>query len=356
MSTLSIEKYLHFNFDQFPILETGTLDNLIFNGNGGVDLVPGIFGTGLLFNDSGYFSIPISSVRYNNFRSEFSVGFWLSSVSLPDKIYEDMAIVSTMPVLSMGDSVLLNNSYVLSSGLFMIYEKSVFANYNKMYLVIITSGEERIEFESEIYETGVFNHFIFSINSEIGQVKLYINGVESVLSSNAATVPSYLGLPSSPELYINKNIEGLNISLEKNRGVIDDLFIISDAINENYKISKIIADGFHAYVQEVSGNISERVFDAKLSFLQDTSVSPPITAVEISSGDIIAGTQDGIVLKGDSGYWNKKYSLTNQNTLRDLNIIYSTQNSSGSNEDFANDGKIISGEGLVLFKNGIVIN
>ena len=356
MSTLSIEKYLHFNFDQFPVVETGTLDNLIFNGNGSVDIVPGVFSSGLLLNDDGYFSMPISSVRYQNLRSEFSIGFWLNSVSLSDKIYDDVVIVPSMPILSVGNATLLNGSYVFSDGLFMLYEKSVFTNYNKMYLIIMTSGGEKLEFESEIYETGIFNHFMFSVNSETSQIKLYINGVESILSSNTAVLPPSFGLSSVPELYINKNIEGDNRSLEKNKGVIDDLFIIADAIIENYKISKIIADGFSSYIAEVSGNISERVFDAKISFLQKTSVAPPISAVDMSSGDIVAGTQDGVVLKGDSGYWNKKYSLTNQQSLSDFTVVYSTQNSSGSNENSANDGKIISGEGLILFKNGIIIN
>lgn len=356
MSTLSTEKYLHFNFDQFPIVETGTLDNLIFNGNGSVDIVPAVFRSGLLLNNVGYFSMPMSSVRYENFRSEFSVGFWLYSVSLSDKIYDDVAIVSSMPVLSVGNSSLLDGSYVMSDGLFMLHEKSVFANYNKMYLIMMTPGGEKIEFESEIYETGVFNHFMFSVNPEIGQIKLYINGVESILSSDTAIIPPYFGLTSVPDLYINKNIEGDSRSLEKNKGIIDDMFIVADAIVENYKISKIIADGFSSYISEVSGNISERVFDAKISFLQKTSIAPPISAVDISSGDIVAGTQDGVVLKGDSGYWNKKYSLTNQQSLSDFTVIYSTQNNSGSNENSTNDGKIISGEGLILFKNGIIIN
>ncbi len=355
MSTLSIEKYIHFSFDQFPVIETGSLEVVSFNGSGSTDLLPAVFGSGILMSDSGYMSLPISYTRYQNIKSEFSVGFWLNSISLSDKIFEDVAIVTAMPIVSIGNASVINQSYVLSDGLFLIYEKCVFSKYNKMYFVLMSSGGERIEFDSEIYETGSFNHFMFSVNSEIGEVKLYINGVESILSSNAAVLPPSFGLSSIPEIYINKNIEGDVRSLEKNKGVLDDLFIISDAIRENYKISKIIADGFSAYINEVSGNISERVFDAKISLFQDASISPSISAVDISSGDIIAGTQDGIILKGDSGYWNKKYSLTSENSLNDLTVVYSSQNESGSNEESSNDGKIISGQGLVLIKNGIII-
>jgi hypothetical protein len=260
-----------------------------------------------------------------------------------------------MPIVSVGNSSVINQSYVLNDGLFLIYEKCVFSKYNKMYLVLMTAGGERVEFDSEIYETGLFNHFMFSVNPEIGEVKLYINGVESILSSSAAMLPPFFGLPSLPELYINKNIEGDIRSLEKNKGVLDDLFIIADAINENYKISKIIADGFSTYINEISGNISERVFDAKISFFQDASISPPVSAVDISSGDIIAGTQDGVILKGDSGYWNKKYSLTSENALSDLTVVYLSQDESGSNQESSSDGQILSGQGLILIKNGIII-
>ena len=115
----------------------------------------------------------------------------------------------------------------------------------------------------------------------------------------------------------------------------------------NQQISKIISDGFASYLNEAAGIFSEFVFNAKLSFFQHTKVSPPITSIGLSTGDLVAGTQDGLVLKGDSGYWNKKYNLSKESDLKQLSVVYS-----GS---VVGDAKIDPGIGLVLIKNGIII-
>lgn len=352
MSKLQSEKYLLTEFNGFPIVEYGSMVNLSYYGDGSIDLLPGVFGTSLLMSKNGYFSLSFDS-RYSNFRSEFTVGFWLNSVSRQDKIIGDNIYSSIMPVISIGRSVDQGDEFVLNNGLFCISEKCVFDKFNQLNFTLLGPDGRNHVFESELYECNIFNHFMFSVTAEgEDQIKLYINGVETVLTNVLdGVVPYILGTVGSFDFSINDSITGLKNQYDKNSGLIDDVFIVSQAIYENYKISKIISDGFASYIEETSGNIGEYIFEAKISFAQKTNISPPVTSIDSSSGDLIAGTQDGLVLKGDSGYWNKKYIISRESGLQDIKIVYASQEA----EPDASDGKIDPGQGLVLIKNGIII-
>ena len=354
MSTLRPEEYLLVEFNNFPIVEYGSNTNLSYDGDGDIELLPGVHDKSLLMSKSGSFRLTADS-RYSNFRKEFSVGFWLNSVSLSDKIIGENIYSAVMPLVSIGQATLLEGEYDLRAGLFCISEKCVFKNFNQLVFTILGSSGSKHEYESELYEAGIFNHFLLSVNSETKVIELYINGVESILTATVnGEVPVILGTPGSSDFLINHSIVGDQNNFERNSGLIDDLFVISQAVTENYKISKIISDGFASYIKETSGNISEYIFEAKISFSQKTNITPPVTAVDSTTGDIIAGTQDGLVLKGDSGYWNKKYVLSRSSDLNDLKISYAYQSGSSSSSGF-DDGKIDPGSGLVLINNGLII-
>jgi hypothetical protein len=356
MSKLTPENYILFEFNSVPLLEYGTNSYIVVEGDGDIALVPGPHKFGLLLAKNVNFNIPYGN-RFNNIRKGFSLGFWMNSVSMSDKIIDGSVYSTTMPLVSLGRTYDNGQEYEMNSGAFCLYEKCLFKNYNQLCIALIGPNGDKHEFESELYETGVFNHFLLLVDTDIDSIKLYINGVETILSSTyEGFVPPLIGTTGSHYLYLNNGVLGNKISYEKNTGIIDDFFIGPSSIHESHKIAKIISDGFGSYIEETSGNISEYVFDAKITFAQKTKISPPITAIDTLSGDIIAGTQDGLVLKGDSGYWNKKYVLSNKADLSDLQISYAYQ--SEDNEDSGNsmDGKIIVGQGLVLIKNGIIIS
>ena len=354
MSKLRPEEYLLVEFDNFPIMEYGSMVNLSYDGDGDIELLPGVHGKSLLMSKSGSFRFATDS-RYSNFRKEFSVGFWLNSVSLQDKIIGENIYSAVMPLVSIGQSNIAAGQYQFNSGLFCISEKCVFKNFNQLIFTLLGPDGHRHEYESELYETGVFNHFLLSVNSETEVIKLYMNGVESILTATyQGDLPFILGTPGSYNFLVNHSIVGDQNNFERNSGLIDDLFVMSQGINENYKISKIISDGFASYIEETSGNVSEYIFEAKISFSQKTNITPPVTAVDSTTGDIIAGTQDGLVLKGDSGYWNKRYILSRSSDLNDLKISYAYQSGSSSSSA-SDDGKIDPGNGLILIKNGLII-
>lgn len=347
MSLIDQSKYLLLEFNSIPVIEYGSSTMLDQTGEDALVLVPSVNDKGLLLPRNSYLSMSITS-QYENFRTNFSVGFWLNSVYKQDIIVESQSLSVIMPVVSISSPFVSNNFYDFNNGIFCISEKCVFTNFNLMILTILKEDGEKIHFESEIYETGSFNHFIFSVNSISKKVSLYMNGVESILTkTEEEDISSPMGTSGSSELFINNSIFGSAFQYSRNTGIVDDLFLVNDNLDEVYKISKIISDGFASYLNEAAGIFSEFVFNAQLSFFQHTKVSPPITSIGLSTGDLVAGTQDGLVLKGDSGYWNKKYNLSKESDLKQLSVVYS-----GSVEG---DAKIAPGIGLVLIKNGIII-
>jgi hypothetical protein len=94
MSTLRPEEYLLVEFNNFPIVEYGSNTNLSYDGDGDVELLPGVHDKSLLMSKSGSFRLTADS-RYSNFRKEFSVGFWLS----PPQLFKPRAIASILTKL-----------------------------------------------------------------------------------------------------------------------------------------------------------------------------------------------------------------------------------------------------------------
>lgn len=357
MSKLTPDEYLLLEFNSLPIFEYGSNDNLLYEGDGEIELVPSVQKYGLLLPKTGYFYIPLNTNKLENIKTGFNLGFWLNSVSLQDTLLNGSSYSAHMPLVSIGRSYDSGLEYEMDQGLLCVSEKCMFNGYNQLIINIVEPSGSRYEFSSELYETGVFNHFLLSINTESDYIKFYINGVETVLTlGQGGNIPYLIGTSGSHNLYINDSIIGEKIGYKKNSGIIDDLFICQFNIDEDYKMAKIISDGFSSYLEENSGNILDYIFDAKINFLQKTNISPAVTAIDSLRGDVIAGTQDGMILKGDSGYWNKKFSLTNESGLEDIEISYAYQAGSGSSSTSESlDGKIEAGQGLVLIKNGIII-
>lgn len=355
MSKKTADQYLHIGFDEVPLFESGSLDYLSINTDYPINLIPGKFGNAIIMPKEGYLSFPIGRSRYVNFKNNVTFGFWLNSVSFPKLNIEGLEKEVLLPVFDISDSYPSVGSFDYSGGLIVVNEKCLFDGFNQLIINLIGISGSMHSFESEIFPTGTFNHFIISINMEIDEIKLYINGVETILSSvDGLGLPVRLGTDGSFNLNINKNIVGSLSQIEKNVGIIDDFFIIDEYINQNYLIRKILSYGFMSSINDISSSLSEFNFNADISFLQNVDISPPVTSVDEFNSDIIAGTQDGLILRGASLFWNKKINLSSDSSLGDIKFIKTGVSNSSTSS--SNDGVVIPGVGIKLINNGIVIS
>lgn len=354
MSFKNINEYLHFDFDDFPVLETGSSEDIVVVGDSPISLVPGKFKNGIQLISDNFYTFPVGS-RYESFKFNVTFGFWLYSVSKRSKVLDGSSISASMPVFDISNTSVNGLNFNVNGGMILVYEKCVFDNFNQLQICLVGSDGSTYEFESELFETGRFNNFIIAINMEIDEIKLFINGVETVISSiNGAGLPGSLGTNGSFNLNINKNIIGETVEFEKNSGILDDLFIINEYVTENYLIKKIISNGFKKSINDISSSFNEFNFNAKISFNQEIKINPPVTCLDVFNTDIIAGTQDGLLLKGESNFWNKKINLGSTRSLNDIKIFKVAIDSSSSSSNL--DGHLIEGKGIRLVKNGIIIS
>jgi len=356
MSRKNTDQYLNFNFEQVPIVESGTNELMTINGEDSPYLVNGPMGRALKLSEGYYCSYSIGA-RYNNFKNNVSFGFWLYSNSIRNIEANGGSYQPKMPIFDISNAYVSGNAFLCNGGLIIVYEKCIFNDYNQINLVIIGSDGDSYSFESEVYQTGIFNHFIISINMEINEIKMFINGVETILTSSGSGLPSYMGTSGSFDLNINKNIIGDVNGYIKNKGVIDDFFIIDEYIIENYLIRKIISNGFMASLNDITASFSEFKFEASISFVQDATIQPNMTSTDSFNAEVIGGTQDGYLLRGQNAFWNKTYNFASLNSLEEIKIKYiAIDDDPLTFSAEADDGKIVPGKGIFLNKHGIVIS
>ena len=355
MSKKTIDQYLHLSFDEMPLVESGSLEYVNVNTDYPINLVPGKFSNAVVLPKEGYLSFPLGGSRYQNFKNNVTFGFWLNSISFPKIKINGIEKDVLLPLFDISDSFPSNNIFEYTGGLIVVNEKCLFDGFNQIIVNLIGGSGNMHSFESEIFPTGVFNHFMISVNMEIDEIKIFINGVESILSStDGLGLPVILGTDGDFSLNINKSVVGSLDQMEKNVGIIDDFFIINEYINQNYLIRKILSYGFSSSLSDISSSLNEFNFNADISFLQNININPPVTSIEEFNSDVIAGTQDGLLLRGSSLFWNKKINLSSSDSLEDIRII-KTNSSSGA-QGAANDGTIIPGLGIRLINNGIIIS
>ena len=359
MSRKNTDQYLHFNFDELPLRESGKNELILVNGEESIFLVNGAIERAIKLSDGYYCSYSLGA-RYNNIKINLSVGFWLYSNSIPERNINGVSFQTKMPVIDITNAYISGNSFSVPGGILLIYEKCVFSEYNQMIVNVIGSNGSIYTYESEVYQTGIFNHFIISINMEINEIKMFINGVETILSAVSGSLPTYIGTSGSFDININKNIIGSIDEFEKNSGVIDDLFVIDEYIIENYIIKKIITNGFADSLNDITASFSEFKFEASLSFLQEFSSQPAISAMEPFNSDVIGCTQDGYLLRGQNSFWNKVYNFASISANEDISIKIigiDTEPTEPSQYRYdLKDGTIIPGQGIFLNKNGIIIS
>jgi hypothetical protein len=356
MSIKNPDQYLNFNFEQIPLIESGTSEIMSVNGEDFPFLVNSPMGRGLKLS-SGYYCSYGLNARYNNFRNNVSFGFWLYSNSIKNVDINGTSYEPKIPVFDISNSYVSGNNFIFNGGLVIVYEKCIFTDYNQLNIIVIGSDGVKYSFESEVYLTGIFNHFIISINMEINEIKMFINGVETILTALGPGLPTYIGTNGSFDLNINKNINGSINGYIKNEGIVDDFFIIDEYIIENYLIRKIISNGFMNSLNDITASFNEFKFEASISFVQDFVIQPNLTSVDPFNADIVGGTQDGYLLRGQNAFWNKTYNFASVSSLEEIKIKYISidDDPTGFASD-PNDGKIVPGKGIFLNKHGIVIS
>jgi hypothetical protein len=355
MSKKTADQYLHLSFDEIPLVESGSLAYVNVNTDYPINLVPGKFINAIVMPVEGYLSLPLGGVRYQNFKNNVTFGFWLRSVSLPKIKSNGIEKDALLPLFDISDSNPNNGVFQYNGGIIVVNERCLFDGFNQMIVSLIGSDGLIHSFESEIFQTGKFNHFMIAINMEIDEIKIFINGVEGILSSvDGLGLPNSLGTDGSFNLNINRSVVGSLDQLEKNVGIMDDFFIIDEYISQNYLIKKILSYGFMSSLNDVSSSLSEFNFNADISFLQNIDISPPVTAIDEFNSDVIAGTHDGYLLRGSSLFWNKKINLSSVNSLSDIKIV-KTKSSNGA-QGVSGDGEILPGLGIRLINNGIIIS
>lgn len=359
MSRKNTDQYLHFGFDELPLRESGTNELILINGEESPFLTSGPIERAIKLGDGYFCSYPLGP-RYNNIKINLSVGFWLYSNSIAERNVDGVNTPIKMPVFDITNAYVSGNTFSIPGGILLVYEKCVFDEYNQMIINLIDSSGIVHSFESEVYPTAVFNHFIISINMEINEIKMFINGVETILNSVSGTFPTYIGTNGSFDININKNIIGSINEFEKNSGIIDDLFVIDEYIIENYIIKKIITKGFKDSLNDITASFNEFRFEASLSFLQEVASQPTISAIEPFNSDVIGGTQDGFLIRGQNSFWNKVYNFASISSNEDISIkiigIDGEPTEPSQYKYDLKDGTIIPGKGIYLNKNGIIIS
>lgn len=359
MSRKNTDQYLHFGFDELPLRESGTNELVLINGEEVPFLASGPIDRAIKLGDGYYCSYPLGS-RYNNIKINLSVGFWLYSNSISGRNINGTDIPVKMPVFDITNAYVSGTNFSVPGGILLVYEKCVFDEYNQMIINLIDSSGAVHSFESEVYPTSVFNHFIISINMEINEIKMFTNGVETILNAISGTFPNYIGTNGSFDININKNIIGSVNEFEKNSGIIDDFFIIDEYIIENYIIKKIITNGFKDSLSDITASFNEFKFEASLSFLQEFTSQPAMSAIEPFNSDVIGVTQDGFIVRGQNSFWNKVYNFASISSNEDISIkIIGIEGEITEPSQYKydlKDGTIIPGKGIFLNKNGIIIS
>jgi len=300
---------LRFNTDS--IFEEVSQTNMIKTGDSSISVLSNGGGY-VMQNDQYLFGDGISSDGYStDISSAMTLGFWLYPVSPGLAINPNNSLPTSieMPLLDFTDIGSATSSVIKLTE----HTSETGSNYLK-----VSMFNENYSASSEEYIPLTW-HYFWIVYSENG-LGIYIDGKQNSLQNENGSVPSSLS-GSFLDLYINHSVEGYSWNLAKNYGIIDDIFVLNIANSNNSDIQRVINDGVKFLVDDIYTS----TFVDKSSIYFNDPETITITSLIDDMSYVIAGRNDGKILRGSPLLWENRRSFSNLEEIDILGLSSSSQ-------------------------------
>lgn len=262
----------------------------------GDNLTPSISTSGYLLQDDQYLSGDgLSSNGYNtSITDEYTLGFWLYPINpgvAIDSITGNLLSVE-MPVLTFVDSSSAENTII------EITEHTQTSGNNSLR---VSERGDYLAF-SEEYDPNKWHHFWITRIS--GNLQIFVDGIEHTLQDEEGTMQTSVtqGLNPFLNVYINHSLDGYGVSVAKNTGIIDDIFLMNVRNRSESDIQRLINNG----ILYVLDDIYTTTNVVKSSVYMNDPETITINSMVDDLSYIFVGRNDGKIMRGSALFWETR--------------------------------------------------
>jgi hypothetical protein len=260
-------------------------------------------------DDQYLFGSGVSNGYSTGISDKMTIGFWLYSYNAGIAVNDGDGATSPikMPLLDF-----VNPSDLLDS-IFSITERTTETGYNRILLKM--GGYEAY---SEEFRTSQWNYIWISYTGST--ISMYINGKSQTLQDVVSSPPASIS-GANMSLYINHNIDGYEWNISKNKGVIDDIFLMDASYSDESDVQRVINDGIEYFVNDI---YTEDLFHKKSIFFNDPETIT-INSLIDDMNYVFVGRNDGKILKGSPLLWECRHSFSDIKEINKLGLDSSYQ-------------------------------
>ena len=278
----------------------------------------------ILVSDSGYvmqddqylLGEGLSSSGYNlNITNAMTFGFWLYSVNSGVAVNEDTGATSSIekPLFDFIDAGSSSNSVLKIT-------EHTSENTNN-YLKISIDGTTYIA-SSEEYASAQWHYFWIVYSSST--LSIVVDGIAHVLQNVSGSIPSSID-GSNLDLYINHSLDGYAWNIAKNRGIVDDIFILNVANLNEQDIQTVINDGVKFVVDD---NFTTTDIDKQSIYFNDPETIT-ISSLIDDMNYIFVGRNDGKIMRGSPLLWEVRRVFSDSVEIEDVGLDPETHQDNG---------------------------
>lgn len=290
---------------------TNAVSGNVFDTFGSITTTNGIFGTALQLTGDTYYDVDALSSITN----QFTFSFRLTSTNPGMVTNPNDNSTQPLQMALFNKSTLSYSSgtgqTVATNDMFSMWEETQSDGTNVMKIQV--NGATSATRTSLPYTVGVSHHFWIEYGSS--SLNVYIDGAIAN-GSLSGTVPSSL-TGSVARFGINKGLASFGYQMSRNFGILEDLFISSQADSSVTDIFRALDLGA-IYVAD-----STKVTQDEVSFgstFDDTSTIQ-VNAIYGNRGNVYVGRSDGTLTKGNRTIWESRRDFANADEINYMTII-----------------------------------
>ncbi len=276
----------------------------------GDNSTPVISDAGYLMQDDQYlFGDGIFSNGYDlDFDDEVTIGFWLYPINIGlaiDESTNDLLSIE-MPLLNFVDTSSASTSVI------EITEHTQDSGNNSLKI----SERGGYSAFSEEYSANTW-HYFWITHSPTG-LRIFIDGIEHTLQDEEGVFSANLtpGFDAFLNLYINHSLDGYSSSVAKNKGTIDDVFLLNVMNSSESDMQRSINDGIEYVLDDNFTNID--IYKSSIYFNNPETITVNSMVDDLSY--IFVGRNDGKILRGSALFWETRRSFSNADEYEYLGL------------------------------------
>ena len=296
-----------FKFESLPFVEEVSLETLNNEGTQSPILELGAFGNGCRFRPQSRFSFPLEMDNGTG----LTVGFWLRPNNILPTISSSTGLLVYYRTALMDKAEYeysaASGLVTISNGTFSIYEECRDSNKNVLKIHLFDNDDNETVLSTSDYECDKMHHFWIVYDGNLREVKVFIDGISRDVVVEEGSVSSSIKMSQGTYFNFNKSAVGYNTLLRTNTGLLDEVVIINEAVNDQETLGIHINLGAEFAVDETL-RWRQEVYQ---SFGFDDPTALQIGDIYSNGSNIYVGRSDGKLFKGGRLMWEVRRDFAN---------------------------------------------